>query len=299
MKPSTRLAIDAASDARAGPARTTTWVLGVLAIALGAYALGLLTYRNDWPPLSAIRRARTPPRYFSDRSHKTEVSCPIAGAGTAIVLALGQSNAANEPPAGEAHIRSVPEVVNFFDGRCYAAEDPLLGSEGDGNSIWTRVADLLVADHAYDRVVLATFAINATSIADWSETPFFRQRIARITADLRTRGLAPSHVLWFQGEADQLARTDADAYVARFDALLGAVRAQGLSAPIYLSLTSVCQSPPDPAIRGAQQRLLTRPGMRAGPDTDTIGYADRWDGCHFTPGGRAAVARLWADVLER
>lgn len=69
---------------------------------------------------------------------KTEVKCPEPGPDTAIVLAIGQSNIANQ---AENRITShySSEVVNFFEGKCYRAESPLLGAtaeEGEFLPCW-------------------------------------------------------------------------------------------------------------------------------------------------------------------
>jgi len=282
--------------------RSTTsakWFVGAVAL-LSAYVLGLATYKNSWPPLSTWRRLKGPQAlsysYFADVSAKTATACPASQARTAVLLALGQSNASNTG-GGEPPVRADPAVVNFFDGKCYAAEDPLLGSDGTGNSVWTLVANRLIAGRAFDRIVIAPFTMSATSISDWTEREYFQRRLDRVIADLTRSRLAPTIVIWFQGEADNLAHTAGDAYVMRFESFYRSLRARGVSAPMYVSVTTLCQNPPDPGLRAAQQRLLSLDGIRPGPDTDTLGYGYRWDGCHFTPEGRAAVARMWADAL--
>ncbi len=277
-----------------------TWFVGA-SLLLSAYMLGLATYRNSWPPVSTWRRLKGPPAlsysYFADVTGKTATPCPASQARTAVILALGQSNASNAS-AGEAHVRADAAVVNFFDRTCYVAEDPLLGSDGGGNSVWTLVANRLIAERVFDNVVIAPFTMSATSIRDWTEKEYFQQRLDRVITDLSTSHLAPTIVIWFQGEADNLAHTSGDVYVMRFESFYRALRARGVSAPMYVSVTTLCQNPPDPGLRAAQQKLLSLDGIRPGPDTDALGYAYRWDGCHFTLEGRAALARMWADALQ-
>lgn len=272
-----------------------------VALLLSGYVLGLATYRNSWPPISTLRRLKgpQPPSYFADLTGKTATPCPASQARTAVILALGQSNASNRRVNGEAHVRAESTALNFFDGKCYLGEDPLLGSDGDGNSVWTLVANRLIAEHAFDTVVIAPFTIEATSIRDWAEKEYFQRRLDRVVTDLANSRLAPTLIVWFQGETDNLAQTTGDAYVMRFESFYRSIRARGLSAPMYVSVTTLCQNPPNPGLRAAQQKLLSLDGIRPGPDTDTLGYGYRWDGCHFTPEGRAAVARMWADALLR
>jgi hypothetical protein len=270
------------------------------ALVLAAYLAGGLTYRNGWPPLGTFRRLthRDLPRYFSDLTVRTPAPCPPVGPRTAVVLALGQSNAASWASA-DTPFSATPGVVSFFDGHCYVPADPLLGSDGAAHSIWPLVAADWIADRAFDRVVIVPFAIANTSIDDWMEKPFFARRLDTIVSDLNRTGLPPTAIAWFQGETDNLAQTSGETYVSRFASFYRALRARGLSAPLFLSLTTRCQGAPNAQLRAAQRTLQTLEGIRPGPDTDTLGYAFRWDGCHFTSEGRTAVARLWADAIAR
>jgi hypothetical protein len=255
------------------------WIVGAILL-LSGYVFGLATYHFGWPPVSTVRRLIAPPQYsyFADLSGKHAAPCPASGARTAVILALGQSNAANAGAPGDMHVRDAPAIVNYFDGACYAAEDPLLGSDG---------------------TVIAPFTIIGTSIGEWTSRDYFQRRLDRVVADLAKSRLPPTIVVWFQGEADNQEHTTADAYTKAFETLYRGIRARGVSASVYVSVTTLCQDLPDPALRAAQQKLTSIDGVRPGPDTDALGYGSRWDGCHFTSEGRAAAAHLWADALLR
>jgi hypothetical protein len=41
-----------------------------------------------------------------------------------------------------------------------------------------------------------------------------------------------------------------------------------------------------------------RAGILPGPDTDSIGFAERYDGCHFSTEGMEHAARLWLDAIR-
>ena len=145
--------------------------------------------------------APPPYSYDDDVSMKTATPCPSSGGRTAVILALGQSNGSNAGMEGEAHVRAEPEVVNLLDGKCYVAQDPLLGSDGNGYSVWTLVGNRLVDDGAFDHVVIAPFTISGTSIGDWVGKEYFQRRLDRVVGDLTMSHLAPTIVVWFQGEA--------------------------------------------------------------------------------------------------
>jgi lysophospholipase L1-like esterase len=261
--------------------------------------VGLLSWRYNWPPVSTYRRLTSaqPLGYDADVTGRQALPCPKADSSTAVILALGQSNAANWSARDATPARPSPEVTNFFDGVCYLADDRSLGANGEGVSIWRLVGDALVARHAFTHVVIASFAIGATSIEDWTTRPYFQRRLDHIVADLNAHNLPPTAVAWFQGEADGLGRTPAAKYVASFNVLERQLRDRGVRAPIYVSTTTLCQGAPNAGVRSAQREIQALNGVRAGPDTDALGLAYRWDGCHFTAEGRALVARLWADAL--
>ena len=117
-------------------------------------------------------------------------------------LAMGQSLAANGAMPREPRFKARHGAVNFFDGKCYRAEDPLLGGGGDGNAIWTILADRLIGQGGYNSAVAAVFAEGGTTVEDWAFYPAYVQRAAAIDAQMRKAGLHLSAVLWMQGEED-------------------------------------------------------------------------------------------------
>lgn len=217
-----------------------------------------------------------------------------------VLLALGQSNAGNHGDAGPA-----PTPVRLVhDGRCLWASDPLPGATGDGGSIWSRLPPRLAAQlpepWRQRPVVLAVLAVDATPLHDWvrADSPL-HARLLRAAGDLTATGLAPSLVLWQQGEADARNGTPAAQITAELNAFTGLLAGAGIQAPWMLALSTVCRSTPQAGVRSAVQQL-TRDGRRfvPGPDTDTLaGAAMRRDGCHFTATGLDSAADLWTTAL--
>jgi hypothetical protein len=39
-------------------------------------------------------------------------------------------------------------------------------------------------------------------------------------------------------------------------------------------------------------------GVHAGPNLDALGFAERYDGCHFSTEGLERAADLWLDALQ-
>ncbi|MCB1802632.1 MAG: hypothetical protein KDH19_20005 [Geminicoccaceae bacterium] len=280
----------------------------VSALALGmliGFSYGLVSYKFDLFPVTVIRLVKE--ASFDDDTNRvgfraTEgrlmLECPAAGTDVAVLLIAGQSNSANH---GETRHRPRQGVVNFnwFDGRCYRAEDPLLGATGYGGSIFGRLADRLIESGAYRSVVLVPVGVNASLIERWAPGGDLNPRLHTAIAGLRSRGLDPTHVLWQQGEADAMQGTDYASYSARLGDLIDDMRARHVDAPVFVAVASMCHNPGSQAVRAAQRdaaNLAT--GVFPGPNSDLLdSLVYRYDGCHFSDAALDELAGWWFEAL--
>lgn len=290
------------------------------ALVVGSWALGAVSFRNEWFPINVYRAARyayyPPPAaqppwydYFGSRQYpvapvgKIEVACPKAGPRTFTFIATGQSLASNRSMRGEPDFKARDGAVNFLAGKCYRAADPLLGGDNHlGGTPWTRLADELLASGRYDNVVVTLYAQGNTYVKAWAEFAPYTDRPAQLSAELTKAGLAPDAVLRMIGESDAWygddVRTTRDEYVAREGQFISELRRKGVTAPIYLAEESRCASQPYEPVASAQRDLVNEAaGIRRGPRIDDIGFDGRWDGCHLSADGRQRAAALWRDVL--
>jgi len=77
---------------------------------------------------------------FSNLAEKKEVPCPVQNSSTPAVLVLGQSNSANH--AEKKFSTQYPmKVLNYYLGKCYSAESPLLGASGLEGEYLTLLGD--------------------------------------------------------------------------------------------------------------------------------------------------------------
>ena len=224
--------------------------------------------------------------------------CPAASdRRRMVILALGQSNAGNHGAVGQFD-NSVVTIA--IDGKCIFARDPLPGATGQGGSIWQRLAVLLRQQDNQREVVLAVFAVDASSIDDWvrSGSPL-RSSLEQQLAYLRRLGLRPDAILWQQGEADARAGVTVASYAEKLDALSNVLDELGMQGPVYLARSTVCRSPANEAIRAAISRKIGLGGRwKSGPDTDQLtGPELRFDDCHFSAKGLDAAARMWLTAL--
>ncbi len=213
-----------------------------------------------------------------------------------VALVFGQSNASN---VGESRKRASEGVLNFFEGKLYRAEDPLLGADDIRGSVWTRLGDLLVEQKVYDRVVVIPVAVSGSVISRWRPGGDIYPMLLRRLRDAKASGLTITHLLWHQGEADAKRHTSKSDYRNSFLAMLSGIRSEGVTAPIYVSVATRCvRQRPDPIIQSAQRELVDpEKGILAGPDTDTLGFEYRYDGCHFLDEGLDAAAHLWFEAV--
>ncbi|WP_226583686.1 sialate O-acetylesterase [Acuticoccus sediminis] len=304
---------------------STRWLLLVLgAVALlGAFTAGGMTGRRDlppWPQLSVLKGhlAGTPPppesRYRFDANGrivadetKTHVVCPAQSDRTAVLLVLGQSNAANH--AGQRYRSAYGNhVVNFFEGQCFVAASPLLGATDTKGEYWTELGNLLVASGTFDTVVIAPLAFDGSEVARWVDGGDLNALLIDTMAHLGSAGYRVTEVLWHQGEMDYVLGTSAQDYSDRFLSMIGTLRTYGIAVPVYVSVASVCLEPSNggfkahaahnPIVRAQAALPALDSTLRPGVNTDTLlDDLDRFDDCHIGGSGTDKVARAWADLL--
>jgi hypothetical protein len=269
--------------------RRAWWLLVAVLAALGLLALRPLARE---PQVDGHGRLTFYPG-------KTVVPCPPQDPRTAVVFVAGQSNAAN---FGEKRQTTAfgDRVVAFFEGACAIAASPLLGADSNEGESLTPMADELIRSGRFDRVVLAPVAVGGTEIARWVDgdlAPVLRQALEAVQARYRV-----THAIWHQGENDALIGLSAADYQRQFDVLLGRWRAQGMAAPVFVSVTTRCYPNwmADNPVALAQ-RSLPDParGLHPGADSDAeLPSAELRGGeCHHNAAGQAHLAKLLASAL--
>ena len=269
--------------------RRAWWLLVAVLAALGLLAWRLL---GGAPQVDGHGRLTFYPG-------KTVVPCPPQDPRTAVIFVAGQSNAAN---FGEKRQTTAfgDRVVAFFKGACTIAASPLLGADSNEGESLTPMADELIRSGRFDRVMLAPVAVGGTEIARWVDgdlAPVLRQALQAVQARYRV-----THAIWHQGENDALIGLSAADYKRQFDVLLGRWRAQGMAAPVFVSVTTRCYPNwmADNPVALAQ-RSLPDParGLHPGADSDAeLPSAELRGGeCHHNAAGQAHLAKLLASAL--
>lgn len=232
-------------------------------------------------------------------SGRTQVSPALTpGESTAVIVILGQSNSANH--CGGSHVATSPLAQNFYyvNGGVYRASDPLLGCTGDDGCFATFLADSLISGGRYQRVIVAPMGLNGALATDFAENGPFNPYIRVMTRRLAASGLTPTMVLYQQGESDNAEGTSATTITTALRNMVATWRAEGVEAPVFISLTSTWPGYTNNSqVRLGQTNAWSAPlGIYPGPDTDTIGSGGR-DGVHFNAIGSPQHAQLWEDVI--
>jgi hypothetical protein len=232
---------------------------------------------------------------------KRELACPRQDARVAVLVVAGQSNAGNHGEPRAPALRG-ERILNFHRDRCWLATSPLLGATGPGAAYWDLLAAQLIDSGRYDQVVLAPFAVGGARASRFAAGGDLHADWLAMLSELR-RSYRPTHLLWHQGEADFLLRTLPRAYEAQIGSMLRSIRAAGIEAPLYIATATRCTlapwTPDDPVAQTQRRLPTTLPGAAPGPDADAVwGAGDRFDDCHFSAQGQAAMARRWFDSLS-
>jgi hypothetical protein len=215
-----------------------------------------------------------------------------------VCLVMGQSNAANYGWGKYNPISK--DIYNFHEGNLYPAQEPLLGGDGKGASVWMRVADKLIQSKRYKRVMIIKVAQGATSVNCWSEG-LCKERMLQTILATQKAGFRISHVFWQQGETDNANGMSEKAYQSALGKVIVELRAKGVTAPIGIAQATYAFNKTNQPmgislpIQQAQKKIvLSFPGLFLGPNADSIDKAYyRYEDLHFSAEGLDVLANAW------
>lgn len=289
--------------------RLLMWV----SAAAAAYLFGVYSMaHNYWPieNLRAAKRALFGVAGFPDAETdsygrlasfpgKEEVSCPAQTPRTMVLLAIGQSNTGNH--AGQRYASDFgTNILNYWNGKCYKAQSPLLGTTGVNGESWTLLGNKLLKAGMADQVILVPLGIGGTPISRWQSGGDLNQMMLRSLAEMPNYSV--THVLWHQGESDLDGKTSKMAYENSFNSMTHSLRKAGVKAPVLVSVASKCgldEWMPTNPVTDAQKHIVNNKlGIFLGPDTDALlSQVDRYDDCHFSGSGQEKFAQAWIDAI--
>jgi len=261
-------------------------LLGLHGFTLGASSKSAADEKKQEGPEIKLPRAYDSYGRYNLLDGKTEIVCPKQTDQTVVALVYGQSNSANMH--GQRTFQHSPRIVNFFNGRCYKASDPLLGASGRAGSVWTFTGARLLETGKYDHIIFVPAGMNASQISEWAEGGRFNPMLSD-TIRRATKRYKFTHVVFHQGETDARIRTTEDEYKKNFLSMVQTIRGLGVDAPVYVSVTSFCapvMETDNPVAKAQRELVSTRDRILPGPNTDTLNSPeDRFDDCHMSYAG--------------
>lgn len=219
---------------------------------------------------------------------------------TLVLLTDGQSLGANVTPTAFVPTNStVVDQLNLYDGAIYSIAGPLLGttlnttigSPGYGN-IFVRVADTLVTNGKFDRVIIACANIGSTTAAMHATGGIHANRFSVAMARLAARGIVPGATgvtfaaVFDIGEDDLSLGTSQASMTASLNSVISNLQATGFNGRIFIPLESGLSQTSN-NVRSAQAAVVTG-NVKAGGDFDAI--TGRADGVHWNDTGAANAA---------
>ena len=232
---------------------------------------------------------------------RTERACPAPKDALVLVIG-GQSNAANNISTA---YEAGPDVSVWFNGRCYPAADPLLGTSGKDGSIWSVLGDQ-VAQELDRPVLLVVVPVAGSQFSDWMDprSGYYESLWSRVSS-ARDAGYVPDMTLWHHGETDAAANRDMANVKKTAGELLDRLTTDMPDTPIYLFQATRCtgayrENGVPEVIKVLREVADARPNVITGMNTDVLEREHRWDKCHFNSKGRdAIVAQVLPEVVAR
>jgi hypothetical protein len=219
---------------------------------------------------------------------------------------MGQSNNESEAPSAyTATNASAIDDFNAYDGAIYAAAEPHLGTNYNSTGLGLmdyRVADTLITNNKFDRVILVPMAIGGTNILQWSNGGVIQNLPCTAMARLAARSITPATtnvtfaVDWGQGEAEVSLSTSQSTYQTALTQIATNLSSCGFSGRMFVNTETWGGGSTYAPVQAAQGAIAgTTAGnvaIKAGANLDSLNNSNRVDTTHFNDTGSAAGAAL-------
>lgn len=243
---------------------------------------------------------------YLDLSDRTEVARGDIGDRTAVIVFIGQSLSVNSVPVAYIPVNSNIDQLNIWDGKLYKAKDPLLGINGGSDpghqGTWLlRMADKLISDGVYDRVIIVPMAVGNTRVGQWSDPnlePYLFRRINTVGLRMRDAGLPCTAIMWGQGESDTSANTSQASYAASLQKVIAEFNRAIPGCPVLVAQESYYYGNTNAGILAAQASVVNNTTVFAGENVELIPPSGRYDNTHLNEAGADQRATLAVAALK-
>lgn len=236
---------------------------------------------------------------------------PVINTGikNAVFLVAGQSLSANVTPTLYTPTNTASiDQLNLYDGQLYSIGGPLLGSTyntslvpplGPGN-IAARIADTLITNGKFNRVIIVPTSIGSTLASQWGDVGgIYANRLPVAMKRLAALGITPGMTgvtffcLFDLGEQDLGNGTSQSAMTASLNSFISTLQATGFNGRIFIPLESGASQTSN-AVRSAEAAVVNGTTVFSGGDFDSV--TGRSDGVHWSDVGAAAVTTVFINA---
>lgn len=223
---------------------------------------------------------------------------------TLVLFVAGQSLVANTAPTVFTPVNSNVDMLSIYTGNVLGAKDPLIGAAAGGGNYITRLADKLVTDGKFARVIIVALAPGGVEAFDWSTSGVLNQRLRVACRWAHQHGWvgnanAQFGVIFQLGQQDAIVGTSSATWQAHFANIKASVDGLGCSGwKWFVPQDTMLGGATNSTIRAAQSAVVGG-DVIAGWDMDSLTGTNRQvDNTHLSDAGSAAAALLGATVIE-
>jgi hypothetical protein len=228
---------------------------------------------------------------------------------TLVLITMGQSLMANSNAntTSPVFVPTNPSVIdnfNIYDGAAYQfSTTPALGCNGTNSNVAPRIADMLINNGKFDRVIVVPIAVGSTRIADWA-TGSYATRFPVAMNRLAARGITPATpgvtfaAVWGQGEGDTADGTSQAAYASALNTVISSAFAAGFSGRFFVNIETWNAGSISSAVAAAQASVVNNTTVFQGANWDAFGSADRIDNTHPNDAGAPQFATALYNAMH-
>ena len=212
-----------------------------------------------------------------------------------IIVLFGQSNSANSVISKE---YSKSKHLNYFNKKFYHLSNPVLGADGDKDSVAPAIAAKLKSKKPY---IFLTNGWGGTSIYDWSHPDSMLVKYVKKNLKDLLKIHRLKYLIWIQGESDN--NTDVD-YIKEFNIFRnnlfsGILDKKIQDAKWIITQTSFCGNKRDYVLNNQQKKLAQRDKVYVTKVTDNLDINYRFDNCHFNKFGTEEISIEIAKIINK
>ena len=212
-----------------------------------------------------------------------------------IIILFGQSNSANSVLSKE---YSKSKHLNYFNKKFYCLSNPVLGADGDKDSVAPAIAAKLKSKKPY---IFLTNGWGGTSIYDWSHPDSMLVKYVKKNLKDLLKIHRLKYLIWIQGESDN--NTDVD-YVKEFNIFRnnlfsGILDKKIQDAKWIITQTSFCGNKRDYVLNNQQKKLAKKDKVYVTKVTDNLDINYRFDNCHFNKFGTEEIGIEIAKIINK